>query len=141
MTYALAWPLQEAVHAALAASPEVSALAAGRIWDATPPTSGSAADAPLYVVIGDETVQDWSTADCAGAAHTLGLAVYAAERSFADAKRLAGAICDTLCDAPLPMSRGRAVLVTFLSARTRREERDRVRRIDLRLRVLVEDIA
>jgi hypothetical protein len=139
MTYALAWPLQEAVYAALTASPEVAALSGGRIYDATPAAAGPAEDELHYVVLGDESVTDWSAADCAGAQHLLLISVYAAERSFSEAKRLAGAISERLCTGPLPMSRGRVVSTFFAAARTRREERDRVRRIELRFRVLVED--
>ncbi|MCL5775587.1 DUF3168 domain-containing protein [Limibaculum sp. FT325] len=54
---------------------------------------------------------------------------------------MAGAVSDALLGAPLALERGRAVLVSFVSARTKREERDTLRRIDLRFRVLVEDTA
>lgn len=141
MTYALAWPLQQAVFSTLAADPGVAAIAPGRIFDAPPPLTGEAESEPPYAVIGDETVQEWGAADGAGAAHVIGVSIFASERSFAAAKRLAGAICDALLAADLAPTRGRVVLVAFLSARTRREERDRLRRIDLRFRVLVEDTA
>ncbi|MEL6773335.1 MAG: DUF3168 domain-containing protein [Pseudomonadota bacterium] len=141
MTYALAWPLQQAVFALLSADAGVEAVAPGRVFDAPPPLQGEAESEPPYAVIGDETVQEWSAADGDGAAHTLGVSIFASERSFAAAKRMAGAICDAMLASDLALSRGRVVLVAFLSARTRREERDRLRRIDLRFRVLVEDTA
>ncbi|MEM8596480.1 MAG: DUF3168 domain-containing protein, partial [Pseudomonadota bacterium] len=81
MTYALAWPLQEAVYTVLTAAPEVTALAGTHLYDAAPPVGGAAEDLPLYAVIGDETVQDWSTADGCGAEHLFTVSVYAAERS------------------------------------------------------------
>ncbi|MEO0426514.1 MAG: DUF3168 domain-containing protein [Pseudomonadota bacterium] len=141
MTLALGWPLQEAVFAALTADPAVQALAAGRIYDAVPPASGEAEVISVYAVIGDDTVQEWGTGTDAGSQHLFGISIFAAERSFAQAKALAGAIGDVMVTAPLPLSRGRVVCVSFFSARTRREERDRLRRIDLRFRVLIEDTA
>ncbi|MEO1724592.1 MAG: DUF3168 domain-containing protein [Pseudomonadota bacterium] len=141
MTLALGWPLQEAVFAALTADPGVQALAAGRIYDAVPPASGEAEVISVYAVIGDDTVQEWGTGTDAGSQHLFGISIFAAERSFAQAKALAGAIGDVMVTAPLPLSRGRVVCVSFFSARTRREERDRLRRIDLRFRVLIEDTA
>ncbi|MEL6265527.1 MAG: DUF3168 domain-containing protein [Pseudomonadota bacterium] len=144
MTYALAWPLQQAVFALLSADAGVAALAAGRVYDAPPPMPEDATAEPPYAVIGDESVADWSAADCAGASHVIGVSVFASERSFGEAKRLAGAISDAMAgsaDGAPSLSRGRIVHVQFLSARTRREERDRLRRIDLRFRVLVEDDA
>ncbi|MEM9780862.1 MAG: DUF3168 domain-containing protein [Pseudomonadota bacterium] len=141
MTYALAWPLQQAMFAQISTDPAVMAVADGRIFDAPPPLPEDASAEPAYAVIGDESVQDWSSADGAGAAHTLGVSVFASERSFAEAKRLAGAISDAVIRTSPVLSRGRVVVASFLSARTRREERDRLRRIDLRFRVLVEDDA
>ncbi|MEM6971926.1 MAG: DUF3168 domain-containing protein [Pseudomonadota bacterium] len=141
MTYALALPLQQAVFQHLSADPGVTALAAGRVFDAPPQLSGDAEAEAAYAVIGDESVQDWSSADTAGAAHTLGISVFATERSFIEAKRLAGAVSDALIGVHPAMSRGRIVTMRFLSARTRREQQGRVRRIDLRFRALIEDDA
>ncbi|MEO0820010.1 MAG: DUF3168 domain-containing protein [Pseudomonadota bacterium] len=141
MTYALSWPLQEAVYAVLKAAPAVTALAGGHVYDAAPAAKGGAEDMALYAVIGDETVRNWGSADTPGAEHRLAVNVYAAERSFSAAKALAGAISDVLSSAALNPSRGRVVCLSFLAARTRREERDRVRRIELIFRVLVEDTA
>ncbi|MEM6487345.1 MAG: DUF3168 domain-containing protein, partial [Pseudomonadota bacterium] len=117
------------------------ARARGGVPPAPPPQPQDAASAPPYAVIGDESVQDFSSQDRGGAAHTLGISVFASERSFAQAKQLAGAISDALTGAAPALARGRVVHVHFVSARTRREERDRLRRIDLRFRVLVEDDA
>ncbi|MEM6944440.1 MAG: DUF3168 domain-containing protein [Pseudomonadota bacterium] len=141
MTAALTWPLQEAVFQVLAAAPEVAAIAPGRIYDAVPPASAEAEDIPVYAVIGDDTVQEWGTQIDRGSQHLFGISVFATERSFAQAKRLAGAISDVLATVPLTLSRGRVVCISFFSARTRREERDRLRRIELRFRVLIEDTA
>jgi hypothetical protein len=141
VTYALSWPLQKAVYERLSADPAVAAIAPGRIFDAPPPLAGPAEEEPLHAIIGDESVRDWSSAERGGAAHVLGVSVFAAERSFAEAKRLAGAISEALTRGGLAPERGRVVSLAFLSARTRREAKGRVRRIDLRFRALVEDDA
>lgn len=139
MTYALSWPLQQAVYQLLSATPGVTDLVGGRIYDAPIPPGDEAEPEGLYVTLGDERVEDWSTASDRGAAHRLTVSVHAPRRGFAEAKQAAGAISDALLGGALSLSRGRAVLVSFAGARTRREEGDALRRIDLRFRVSVED--
>jgi hypothetical protein len=139
MTYALSWPLQEGVFALLNADPGIAALLGGRVYDAPPPIEAEGDSDGVYVTIGDESARDWSTATDNGASHLLSISVYAPRRGFADAKQVAGAISDTLLGGGIAMSRGRVVLVRFVDARTRREEGDALRRIDMRFRVTVED--
>lgn len=139
MTYALSWPLQQAVYQLLSADAGVAALVGTRIYDAPLPPDAEAEPDGLYVTIGDERVEDWSTATDRGAAHTLTIAVHAPRRGFAEAKQAAGAISDALLGGTLALSRGRAVLVRFAGARTRREENDALRRIEMRFRVTLED--
>ncbi len=139
MTYALSWPLQQGVFQLLSATPGVASLVGGRIYDAPLPTEAEADPEALWVTIGDESVADWSTASDRGAAHDLTIAVHAPRRGFAEAKQAAGAISDALLDGQIAMSRGRAVQVRFTGARTRREEGDALRRIEMRFRVIVED--
>jgi len=141
MTYAVAWPLQEALFARLTASPAVTALIGDRIYDAPPQIDTPIAAAGPYALIGDEESSDWSTKTDRGADHLLRITVVAPERGFAEAKRAAGAICDALLDAPLSLSRGHVVGIFFLGAETERGEEDEIRRIELRLRVLIEDTA
>lgn len=139
MTYALSWPLQEAVHRLLSTDAAVATLVGTRIYDAPLPVGVETDPDGLYVTIGDEQVEDWSTATDRGAAHTLRIAVHAPRRGFAEAKQAAGAISDALLGGTLPLSRGRAVLVRFAGAHTRREEGDALRRIEMRFRVTLED--
>lgn len=139
MTYALSWPLQQAVYQLLAGTPGVTALAGDRIYDAPLPPAAEAEPAGLYVTLGDERVEDWSTTTDRGAAHLLTIAVHAPRRGFGEAKELAGAISDALLGGELSLSRGRAVLIHFAGARTRRQEGDALRRIEVRFRVTVED--
>ncbi len=139
MTYALAWPLQEAIYAALNADPGVVAVLGDRIYDAPPPFSGPAeAEAP-YVTLGDERAEDWSTATDAGAVHTVTLSVHAPRHGFGVAKQAAGAVSDALLGAALTLSRGRVVNVRFIEALSARAEDGQLRRIDLRFRVVLED--
>ena len=139
MTYALSWPLQEAVFGALSGAPAVTALVGDRIYDAPPPFEADDAPDVPWITLGDERVDDWSTKDGAGAVHLLSVAVHAPRRGFGEAKRIAGAVCDALTISPLAPSRGRVVHVGFVSGRTRRNEEDAVRRVELRFRALVED--
>lgn len=139
MTYALSWPLQQAVYQLLSGDPSVTALVGARIYDAPVPLDAEAEPEGLYLTIGDERVEDWSTATDRGAAHLLTIAVHAPRRGFAEAKQAAGAVSDALLGGALSLSRGRAVLVRFTGARTRRAEGDALRRIEMRFRVTVED--
>lgn len=139
MTYALSWPLQQAVYQLLSADAGLAALVGTRIYDAPLPPSEEAEPDGLYVTLGDERVDDWSTASDRGAAHLLTIAVNAPRRGFAEAKQAAGAISDAMLGGALALSRGHAVLVHFAGARTRRAEGDALRRIEMRFRVTVED--
>lgn len=139
MTYALSWPLQEAVFTALSADTALAALVGDRIYDAPPPFAADAAPDALWVTIGDERVDDWSTKDGSGAVHLLTVAVHAPRRGFAEAKQVAGAVCEVLLTTPVMPARGQVVHVGFVSGRTRRSENDALRRVELRFRMLVED--
>lgn len=139
MTYALSWPLQEGVFQLLRSDPGVAVLVGTRIYDAPPPLEAEADPDGVYVTIGDERAQDWSTATDNGAAHLLAISVHAPRRGFSEAKQAAGAISDAMLRESIAISRGRVVLVRFVDARTRRGEGDALRRIDMRFRVTVED--
>ncbi|MGF1500816.1 MAG: DUF3168 domain-containing protein [Paracoccaceae bacterium] len=141
MTYALAWPLQEAVFSRLTADPGVTALLGDRIYDAGPQTDGPLSAEGPFATLGDETAEDWGTQTDRGAAHVLRVTVTAATPGFQLAKRAAGAICDALLDADLPMARGRVIFAGFVDAKTERAEADALRRIVLRFRLLIEDTA
>lgn len=140
MSFACSWALQKALFAALAADPEVGALAGGRIWDEGDAAAVVAAGGGPCVVLGDETVEPWSTASDDGAAHVVAISAVAETGGFGALKRLAGAICDVAL-APLALERGRVVSSRFVGGRTRREEKGRVRRIELRFRIVIEQLA
>ena len=139
MTYALAWPLQEALFRLLRTSPEIGALVGDRVFDAPPALDGTTVPEGVYVTLGDETAEDWSTAGDGGASHLVTLSVNAPRRGFSEAKQVAGAISDLLLGGGLALSRGSVVDVRFVDARTRREEAGALRRIELRFRIVIED--
>lgn len=141
MTYALSWPLQEAVFQRLSADTAVAAIAGGRIYDAPLPPEAEGDPDGVYVTLGDETVRDWSTKSDNGAVHQITISVHAPRRGFAEAKQAAGAISDSLLGAALTMTRGKVIQIRFHEARTGRSQGDALRRIDLRFRVTVEDTA
>lgn len=140
MTYALAWPLQQALFARLSADTTLAALMAGppRLFDGPPHASGSQA-APLpYVVLGNDSALPRGDQTIAGAEHRFDLVIHTDQPGFAQGKQLAAAICDALLGAPLTLSRGRVVVLSFLAARTDRGADDQ-RQITLSFRALLDD--
>ena len=117
MTYALAWPLQEAIFQLLCNNPICNEHFGGQIFDAPLPLNGEAELQGLYLVIGDEEAQDWSTSAEHGAVHVISLNVHAPRRGFSEAKRAAAEISDAILNANLILSRGRVVSVHFVDAR------------------------
>lgn len=134
MTYAFSWALQQALHAALTADPTVADVAGGRVWDALPPD----AEPGVHVLIGEESVEPWSTATERGAVHETTVSVLGEARSFGDMKRLAGAVCDAATRLTT-LASGHVVNARFEGGRARRETAREPRRIDLRFRFTVEE--
>jgi hypothetical protein len=139
MTYALSWPLQQALHAAIAGDAGCASFFEERIYDAAPPFGPDAAAEGLYLTIGDETVVDWSTASDQGARHQVTLTVHAPRHGFAEAKQAAAAVSDLMLEGTLRPARGRVVDARFVGARTRRAEGDALRRIEMRFSIVLED--
>jgi hypothetical protein len=139
MSYGMSWPLQQALHAAIAGDGGCAAFFGPRIYDAAPPFGPDASEEGLYLTIGDETVIDWGTATDRGARHQVTLTVHAPRHGFAEAKQAAAAVSDVMLDGVLTPSRGRVVGTYFLGARTRRAEGDALRRIEMRFGITMED--
>ncbi|MEM1344694.1 MAG: DUF3168 domain-containing protein [Pseudomonadota bacterium] len=138
MTYALAWALQQALHAALVADPGVAAQLGTRIYDAAPQEAAPLAQP--YAILGDESAENRSSQTDRGAVHTVTIAIYAPSAGFAAAKQAAAAISDRLLGGEaLVLARGCVVALDFLDARTARLETDALRRVALRFRILVAD--
>lgn len=138
MTYALAEPLQTAVYSALTTDPGVTALVGTDIYDAPLPLDGGLAPTN-YVLIGAEQVRDDGCMDTRGALHDFSVLVHSNEDGFSKSKQIAGAICDVLLDAQLPLARGNLVYIRFLKARADAGKPPAKRTIMLQFRAFVED--
>lgn len=136
MTYALAAPLQAAIFTRLSGDPALAAIVGNAIYDAVPPGPVP----PLYVVLGEESVQDRSDKDAGGAWHDFTISVISDQPGFQTAKDASGAISDALLDVPLTLSRGHLVGLWFQKAQARRSGTENQRRIDLRFRAQTQDI-
>lgn len=136
MSYAVSAALQTAVFGALTGDAAVSALVGNAVYDALP--SGTLP--PLYVSLGPETVRERGDSQSAGAIHRITISVMTEVPGFAAAKEVAGAVCDALHDAPLTLSRGRLVSLTFQRATAAKIDKATGRKIDLMFRARIEDI-
>lgn len=139
MTYALSWPLQQGLYDLMCNDPTCAEAVGPRIFDAAPAPDGSGLSDDVYVTFGDEDVSDWSSGSTRGAVHLVRISVYAPRRGFGDAKQAASAISDAILNGSIPVTRGTVVNARFVDARTRREEDDSLRRIDLRFRITIQD--
>ncbi|MEM1162092.1 MAG: DUF3168 domain-containing protein [Pseudomonadota bacterium] len=141
MTYALSWPLQQAIYGLMSQDAACAAWFADRVYDAPPHFQAEAAPDGLYLTFGDEDVTDWSTADDAGAEHLVRITVHAPRQGFAEAKQAASAVSDAILGGDLAPSRGHVVNARFVDARTRRRDDDGLRQIEMRFRLRLEDTA
>lgn len=136
MSYAWSAALQEAAFAALTGSAELTALVAGRVFDAPPHADGPEAAGGPYVTLGDEKAEAWGAQGLTGAVHEIEVSVHGGDAGFAGAKRVAAAAAAALEALP-PLAAGRVATAEFLGARARRT-REGGRRIDLRYRFRIE---
>jgi len=135
MTYAISSALQSALYQHLIADAGLVALIGSNVFDA-PPTG---VIPQTYVLIGDELARDKSSKTSAAAVHEFTINVVSDLPGFTTAKQVAGAVCDGLIDADIPLARGRLVALNFVRARALREDSPGIRQIDLRFHAFVED--
>lgn len=135
MSYAISAPLQAAIYSALQGDIALNALVGSAVFDQAP---AGAIDG-TYISLGEEVARDASDCSGVGAVHDFTVTVVTDEAGFVRAKEVAGAVCDVLIDAELPLDRGSLVGLNFVSARAQRTKADHRRRIDLRFRARVED--
>lgn len=135
MSYGTSLGLQRAVYQRLLDDAAVQAAVGDAIYDAVPPGQPPA----LYVSLGPETVRDGSDKTGRGSQNEFIVSVLSEAAGFADAKAVAGAVCDALVDADLALGRGRLVSLYFLRARAARQGKGGQRRIDMTFRAFVED--
>jgi len=135
----LSLALQRAILSALRANPPLlTALGGPNIHDAPP----HAEEATLpNIVFGDETVIAWSAQDSDGSEHELSFSIWSDAKGFAEVKAAMAALFDALDGAALDLETGHLVSLRFVSARTSREARGRLRRASCRFRALVEHAA
>lgn len=132
MSYAQSLALQKALFTRLNAAPAL----AGRVHDAVP--AGAMPD--TWLMIGEDEVRDRSDKTGRASLHLVTVSVITGAPGFAEAKTLAGSVCDLLDGAALPLERGRLTDLRFDRARTRRAGRSgELRRIDLRFAARLDD--
>ncbi|MEM6758422.1 MAG: DUF3168 domain-containing protein [Pseudomonadota bacterium] len=135
MSYAVSSALQAAIYAALTADADLFGLVGDAIYDALP--AGTVPE--TYVALGPEQVKIADDQTGSGAEHRLSVSVVTEAPGFANAKAVAGQICDVLHEAPLTLARGRLVSLRFVSARAAKVDSGSDRSIDLTFRARVED--
>jgi hypothetical protein len=100
--------LQAAIYTRLTGDRELWDLVGDRIYDA-PLEAEEDETMPDHVTLGEESVRPWSSKTSDGAVHDFDVAVHSRRDGFSSAKRIAGAICVALVDAPLAVDAGRVV--------------------------------
>ena len=95
----ISFALQQALFAALSASSDLTALIGSRIFDFVPPDS-----AFPYVILGDGSEADWSTATEDGSEHAIQVDVWSREPGHREAKQIGDVIRATLNNAALAVS-------------------------------------
>lgn len=135
MSYAVSAALQGAVFTALINDSGVTTAVGDAVFDALP----VGALPSLYVSLGPETVRVADDKTGPGAVHLFVISVVTETSGFSAAKTAAGAVCDVLHDADLPLNRGRLVSMRFERARAGKIDKGARRKIDLIFRARVED--
>lgn len=137
MSYAYSAGLQAAIYRRLAANPDIVSLVGGAIHDA--PLELPQQEMPGdYITLGEERARANGTKTSDGAIHDFEVTVNSSQDGFDTVKRIAGAVCDSLIDAPLALERGLLVGLRFLSARADRGPAPVKRRIALRFRATID---
>lgn len=138
MTYALSADLQAAVYRRLSGDSDIIALVGtAAVFDA-PPGPGLGAAPSDYVTLGEESVRPNDTKTSRGALHDFSVVIHSARDGFGFGKRVAGAVCECLIDAPLEIEAGRLVGLRFLQARAERDGAPEKRRVTLRFRAVLD---
>ncbi|MGS4944233.1 DUF3168 domain-containing protein [Meridianimarinicoccus sp. RP-17] len=131
MTYALAAPLQAAVHERLTGDP---ALAGVPVFDSTPGETV----ASVHVVLGSEDVRDRSDKTGRAAQHRFVLTVAGDGGGFHALKQTAAAV-EAALGAGLTLARGRVAFLRFERAVARRDRDGTRRRVEMTFRALLDD--
>ena len=126
--------LRAAVHDALTANAALTALLGGpKIYD-EPPRSA----AFPYVTLGEARIADYSTGSEPGEEHQLTLHAWSRQGGQREAHLIAGALLQTLDDAPLALADNHLVNFRFAVADVRREADGRTYHALVRFRAVTE---
>ena len=137
MSYAISADVQAAVYRRLTEDATLSVLVGDAIYDA-PLESPRGEIAPDHITIGEETVRPGDTFTSRGAVHDFDVAVHSGRDGFESAKQIAGAVCDSLVDAPLAIAGGHLVALRFVRAKAERGRAPQKRKVTLRFRAVVD---
>jgi hypothetical protein len=129
------WALQQAVFAALCASDDIKDLVDDppRIFD-TPPRGA----AFPYIVIGDDTESDWSTATEDGSEHALAIHIWSRADGHKEAKLVADTVRDALDGAALSVTGQALIDIRYLETTFTRESDGETIHAVLRFRAVLE---
>jgi hypothetical protein len=129
------WALQQAIFATLCASDAIKDLVGDppRVFDAPP--RGVAFP---YIVIGDDTTSDWSTATEVGSEHALIVHVWSRADGHKEAKLVADAVRDTLDGAELAVIGQALIDIRYLETIFTRETDGETTHAALRFRAVME---
>jgi hypothetical protein len=129
------WALQQAIFATLCASDDIKDLVDDppRIFD-TPPRG----TAFPYIVIGDDTESDWSTATEAGSEHAVVIHAWSRADGHKEAKLIADTVRDTLDGAELAVTGQALIGIRYLDTAFTRESDGETIHAVLRFRAVME---
>lgn len=129
----ISFALQQAIFAALSASSDLQALIGNRLFDYVPPDSVFP-----YVVLGDGSEADWSTATENGTEHAIQIDVWSREPGHKEAKQIADVIRTTLNNAALAVSGVTLIDIRYLTTDFSRESDGQTFRARLSFRAVTE---
>lgn len=137
MSFLICGALQAAVYRRLNDDPVIAGLVENAIYDAPPDGSPNALPSD-YVTLGEETARPNNTKTSYGAVHDFEVVVHSRREGFDSVKRIAGAVCAALVDAPLSVEGGVLVGLRFLRAKATRGPAPEKRQVSLRFRAVLD---
>ncbi len=129
------WALQQAIFATLCSSDEIKDVVGDppRVFDAPP-----RAVAFPYIVVGDDTMSDWSTATEPGSEHAIVIHAWSRADGRREAKLVADAVRDALDGAELAVTGQALIDLRHLATEFVRESDGETIHAVLRFRAVLE---
>ena len=130
------WALQQAIYAALVASGEIKDVVGDppRVFDAVPRDT-----AFPYIVVGDGSESDWSTASDKGSEHRIEVHAWSRAAGHRETKLVAEAVRDALDLAELDVAGQALVDIRYLSTDFTRDADGETYRAVVRFRAAMEE--